>query len=85
MKTTSKWADLKYEIIDFIAGDLLDEAYEMGIRVGAEYATRTISFRVGIKEAKAELTKTQKIGYDKANDIVQSCKEDIRKTTGAMV
>ena len=57
----SSWAELKYEFIDKIAGDLLDEAYDMGIRVGAEYATRTISFKVGLKGESKELTKTQKI------------------------
>lgn len=80
-----KWSDIKYEIIDRIAGDLLDEAYDMGIKVGAEYATRTISFRVNVKEAALGLTKTQKIGYDKANAIVQDCKKDIANTTGALL
>lgn len=79
------WEEIKYRIADKLFERQLDEAYEMGIRVGAEYATRTISFRVGVKEASQELTKTQKIGYDKANEIVQSCKPDIHKTTGALV
>lgn len=77
------WSDLKYEIADLLFGRELDESYEMGIRVGAEYAARTISFRVGAKEASQDLTKTQKIGYDKANQIVQDCKPDIERTTGA--
>lgn len=81
----SRWTDFKYDLLDFVFGDALDKAYDQGIRIGAEYATRKISFEVGLKEAKAELTKTQKIGYDKANAIIQSCKEDIRNTTGAMV
>lgn len=85
MKRINTWADLKYEIIDKIAGDLLDEAYDMGIRVGAEYATRTISFKVGLKGESKELTKTQKLGYDQANEVIQACKEDIRRTTGALV
>lgn len=78
-------SDLKYEIADWLFGKQLDEAYEMGIRVGAEYATRTISFRVGLKGDSEEMTKTQKIGYQLASDVVQSCKPDIAKTTGAMV
>ena len=75
--------ELKYRIANFLFAKELDEAYEMGIRIGAEYATRVISFRVGIQEATQELTKTQKIGYDKANAIIQSCKPEIAKTTGA--
>ena len=85
MKKTKNWQGLRYEIFDLIAGDLLDEAYEHGIKTGAEYATRTISFRVGLKGESKELTKTQKLGYDQANEVIQSCKEDIRKTTGALV
>lgn len=77
------WSDFKYEVADFLFGKELDEAYEMGIRVGAEFATRTISFRVDYKEAKQDLTKTQKIGYDKAYELIQSCKTEISKTTGA--
>jgi len=80
-----RWSDIKFEIAEKLFGAELDEAYEMGIRIGAEYATRTISFRVGIKEASQGLTKTQKIGYDKANAIIQECKPDISKTTGAML
>lgn len=80
-----KLSDIKYEIADKLFARELDEAYEHGIRAGAEYATRTISFRVNVKEAAQGLTKTQKIGYDKANAIVQSCKTDIANTTGAML
>lgn len=79
------WQNIKYDLADFFFGSAMDEAYEQGIRIGAEYATRKISFAVGVKEAKAGLTKTQKIGYDKANAIVQSCKTDIANTTGAML
>lgn len=85
MKKWNDWRELKYRIADIVFATEMDEAYELGIRAGAEYATRNISFQVGLKEAKQDLTKTQKIGYDKAYDIIQSCKEDIRKTTGAMV
>lgn len=80
-----KWSDIKYEIIDRIAGDLLDEAYDMGIRVGAEYATRTISFRVGVRAETENLTKTQRIGYDKAHAVIQELKKDISDKTGAML
>lgn len=80
-----KLSDIKYEIADKLFARELDEAYEHGIRAGAEYATRTISFKVGLKGESKELTKTQKLGYDKANAVVQACKDDIRKTTGALV
>lgn len=85
MKTTSNWRELKYMIADKLFAYELDEAYAHGVKAGAEFAARTISFQLGLKESTQELTKTQKIGYDKANEVVQSCKEDIRNTTGALV
>lgn len=75
--------EIKYQIADKLFCKEMDEAYSMGIRVGAEYAARTISFRVDVKESRQDLTKTQKIGYDKAYQIIQDCKPDIEKTTGA--
>lgn len=77
--------ELKYRIADFLFAKELDEAYEMGIRIGAEYAARTISFKVGVTEVKKNLTKTQAQGYAIADGIIQDCKQDIANTTGAML
>lgn len=85
MKTTSNWRELKYMIADKLFAYELDEAYAHGVKAGAEFAARTISFQLGLKESKQELTKTQKIGYDKALAIVQERKEHIHKSTGAAV
>lgn len=79
------WDHFWYDVADALFGRQMDKAYDQGIRIGAEYAARTISFRVSAKEAAQELTKAQKIGYDKANEIIQDCKDDISKTTGAML
>lgn len=85
MRKISNWRELKYQIADKLFAYELDEAYALGVRAGAEFAARTISFELGIKEVRQELTKTQKIGYDKAMAIVQERKEHIRKSTGAAV
>ena len=85
MKTTSNWRELKYMIADKLFAYELDEAHAHGIKQGAEFAARTISFQLGLKESTQKLTKTQKIGYDKALAIVQERKEHIRKSTGAAV
>ena len=77
--------ELKYRIADLLFAKELDEAYEMGIRAGAEYATRTIAFRVNLKANADTMTKTQKQGYQVAVEIVEGCKPDIANTTGATV
>lgn len=79
------WKELKYQIADKLFNKELDEAYSMGLRGGAEYATRKISMQLYIEQPKQDLTKTQSLGYDKANEIVQGCKQDIREKTGASV
>lgn len=79
------WKEFKYQIADFIFRKELDEAFDMGKKHGAEYATKKISGRLSMPSPKEELTKTQLIGYDKANQLVQACKYDIRVNTGANV
>lgn len=78
------WSDFKYEVADFLFGKELDEAYEMGIRAGAEFATRKLSFEVNLKR-QLKLTKTEERGYDYAIDAIKRVKPEIATTTGAMV
>lgn len=78
-----KWSDIKYEIADRFFARELDEAYDAGIRVGAEYAARKISFAVAT--SGKDLTKTQKIGKEFAFEVIQQEKKEIQKTTGAML
>lgn len=83
MATT--WREIKYWIADHLFEYELDEAYEMGLKYGAEFATRTITFKVDVKEARQQLTKTQLLGYKRAQQIIEDCKSEIRLTTGAPV
>jgi len=78
------WSDLKYEVADKLFGKELDEAYKMGIRVGAEYATRKLSFEVSLKR-RLTLTKTEERGYDYAIEAVARVKPEIANQTGAAV
>lgn len=83
MKLRVALAELKYQIADKLFTKELDEAYAMGMRIGAEYVTRIISFRVNLNSEKIKLTKTEKQGYLKALDIIQDCKPQIEEKTGA--
>jgi hypothetical protein len=79
------WRDWKYEIADALFGKQLDEAYDMGIRIGAEYATYHLSFNVKLSVDKLPMTKTQKIGYEQAIKVIQDLKPMIAEKTGAQV
>ena len=83
MKLKVVLSELKYQIADKLFAKELDEAYSMGMRVGAEYAARIISFRVNLNSEKIKLTKTEKQGYLKALDVIQDCKPQIEEKTGA--
>ena len=76
------WSDLKYEVADKLFGKELDEAYKMGMRIGAEYATRKLSFEVSLKR-RLTLTKTEERGYDYAIAAVTRIKPEIASQTGA--
>jgi len=76
------WSDLKYEVADKLFGKELDEAYKMGMRIGAEYATRKLSFEVSLKR-RLTLTKTEERGYDYAIAAVARIKPEIASQTGA--
>lgn len=78
------WSDFKYEVADFLFGKELDDAYEMGIRAGAEFATRKLSFEVNLKR-QLKLTKTEERGYDYAIEAIKRVKPEIARRTGAMV
>ena len=85
MNPSIDWKELKYQIADKLFAKELDEAFDMGLREGARFATSTISFKVYLKESKEDLTKTQAVGYRKAMSIVEDCKTEIREATGANV
>ena len=78
------WADFKYEVAELLFAKQLDEAYKDGIRIGAEFATRKLSFEISLKR-HLTLTKVESRGYDHAFVAINRAKEEIRNTTGASV
>jgi len=77
--------DTLYDIADKLFPKQMDKAYEQGIRVGAEYAARLMSFSIDEAGEKANLTKTQKIGLEVAQKAVRDIKKHIHARTGAML
>jgi hypothetical protein len=69
--------EVKYQIADKLFARELDEAYDMGMRVGAEFATRTLSFRVNLNSEKVKMTPTEKKGYEKAIQVIEDVKPEI--------
>ena len=78
------WSDFKYEVADLLFGKQMDSAYKDGIRIGAEFATRKLSFEVGLKR-RLSLTKTEERGYNHAIVAVERIKPEIASQTGASV
>jgi hypothetical protein len=77
MKLIDGLRELKYQIADKLFAKELDEAYDMGIRAGAEFATRTLSFRVNLNSEKVKMTPTEKKGYSKALQVIEDVKPEI--------
>jgi len=75
------------KLIDKLAETLfrkkLDEAYREGITEGARYATGHLHTRLYARQEFLDMTKTQKIGYEKAIKVVRDAKHDVRGKTGA--
>jgi hypothetical protein len=78
------WSDFKFELVELLIGKQLDKAYKQGITIGAEYATRKLSFEVSLKRG-LDLTKTEQRGYDYAIAAVARVKPEIANQTGAML
>lgn len=77
MKFLDGLRELKYQVADKLFAKELDEAYDMGIRAGAEFATRTLSFRVNLNSEKVKMTPTEKKGYAKALQVIEDVKPEI--------
>jgi hypothetical protein len=78
-------ADFKYDVADWLFPKQMDKAYEQGIRVGAEYAARLMSFNVLEAGEKTELTKAQAAGFEIARKAIRDSKKVIHAKTGAML
>jgi len=77
--------DWLYDIADKLFPKQMDKAYDQGIRVGAEYAARLMSFAIHEAGEKANLTKAQKIGLEVAQQAVRDSKKKISSKTGALL
>ena len=83
--TKQQWKFWKYDLADRLFPKQMDEAYEQGVRIGAEYAARLMSFMVVEAEEKTKLTKPQKVGYEVARAAIRDAKKKIHARTGAML
>lgn len=77
--------DWLYDLADKLFPKQMDKAYDQGIRVGAEYAARLMSFAVHEAGEKADLTKAQRVGYETALKAIRDSKKTITSRTGAML
>jgi hypothetical protein len=85
MKKPNNWKLMKYDLADFFFGKQMDEAYWQGVRIGAEYASRMMSFTVVEAGDNTKLTKAQIVGYEVARKAIKDAKKKITERTGAML
>ncbi len=78
----SNWREFKYQIADKLFRRELDDAYALGLRGGVQFATRKISFEVNLKSESVLMTKTQKLGYDRAAEIVKDTRKLVEQQVG---
>ena len=74
--------NLKAKLANLLFSKELDKAYSEGITEGARYATGHLHTRLYARETFLDMTKTQKIGYEKAIKVVRDAKHDVRGKTG---
>jgi len=79
------WKFFLYDVADRLFPKQMDEAWEQGVRVGAEYAARMMSFMVIEAGENAKLTKPQQVGYEVARKAIRDAKKKIHARTGAML
>lgn len=84
MNLREAWREVKYQIADKVFKYEMDEAFQMGIREGATFSTRKLTFEVELKADRQDMTKTQKLGYQKAIDILKDARQEVKEQTGAM-
>lgn len=63
---------MKYQIAEWLFSKELDEAYEMGIREGANVVHRDLLFKLKTARTKKDLTKARLEGYSKAVEVVEN-------------
>ena len=69
--------EFKYQIADKVFGRELDETHKRAFIAGVEYAVRNISFDSEIQIDKIQLTKVERKGYEKCQQVIQDTRKRI--------
>jgi hypothetical protein len=69
--------EFKYQIADKVFKRELDETHKRAFIAGVEYAVRNISFDSEIQIDKIQLTKVERKGYEKCQQVIQDTRKRI--------
>lgn len=69
--------EFKYQIADRVFKRELDETHKRAFIAGVEYAVRNISFDSEIQIDKIQLTKVERKGYEKCQQVIQDTRKRI--------
>lgn len=77
------WKHLKYQLAEKLFCAEMDEAFNMGVGHGVTLSTRMMSFALRNMDV-SELTKTQRIGHERAVETMVATTKKIHIESGVM-
>jgi len=77
--------EIKFQIADKVFSRELDETHDRAFRAGVAYAVRKISFDSDIQIEKIQMTKVERKGYEKCQQVIQDTRKTIQRQTRADV
>lgn len=77
MNLKMAFREFKYQIADKVFKRELDETHKRAFIAGVEYAVRNISFDSEIQIDKIQLTKVERKGYEKCQQVIQDTRKRI--------
>lgn len=69
--------EIKYQIADKLFARELDETHKRAFIAGVEYAVRNISFDCEVQIDKIQLTKVERKGYEKCQQVIQDTRKRV--------
>lgn len=84
MNLKTVFSEFKYQIADKVFARQLDETHKRAFIAGVEYAVRNISFDAEIQIEKIQLTKVERKGYEKCQQVIQDTKKRVMEKAQRM-
>jgi hypothetical protein len=77
--------EIKFQIADKLFTRELDETHDRAFRAGVAYAVHKFSFDADIQIEKIKMTKVERKGYEKCQQVMKDTRKTIQRQTKADV